>query len=242
MIRDSINLIKDVHVVNLSSEKGTYSNDFGQYRIIASFGDTIQFTSVQYETVKRVITDQIVFSKKINLELVKKSIVLEEIVLKKHDLTGYLLTDRRKVPLDSIAKLKKSMLDLIIEISDKEKEGLPKNVDASQRGTSITSTRNTDPTRSFKGVGGILGIGSGKKKKERIRKITSNNFSTKNLVSDIGLDFFTDLKIPETKVYAFIDYCKQFKIKELYQQKKVLDIIDLLKTKKSSFLESINKD
>tara|TARA_R110001632_G_scaffold80454_6_gene179921 strand:- start:3406 stop:4134 length:729 start_codon:yes stop_codon:yes gene_type:complete len=236
MLRDSIILLKDVHVVNLTSEKGTFSNDYGQYRIVVSLGDTVQFSSVQYETVKRVITDRIVFSKKLNLILEKKSYTLDEIALRKHDLTGNLLTDRRKVPLDSIAKMRKSMLDLIVEISDKDKEGQAENYDSSQNGLSKLSTQNTDPTRTFKGIGGLIGLGSNNKKKDRLRKITSNVFSTKNLVEDVGEDFFEELKIPAKKIYAFIDYCKQFKIKELYHQKKILDIIQLLKEKSRSYL------
>ena len=55
MLRDSVSLIKDVHIINLTTEKGTFSNDYGQYRIVASLGDTIEFTSVQYETVRKTI-------------------------------------------------------------------------------------------------------------------------------------------------------------------------------------------
>jgi hypothetical protein len=242
MIRDSINLIKDVHIVNLNTEKGTFSNDYGQYRLVVSLGDTIEFTSVQYLSVKEVITDQILFSQKLNIVLDKKNYVLDEIVLKNHDLTGNLLTDRRKVPKDSIAKLTKSMLDLIVEISDKSKEGQPKNYDASQNGLSKLSTRNSDPTRSFKGVGGIIGLGSKNKKKDRLRKITSNTFSSKNVLEDIGIDFFIGLKIPEKNIFSFIDYCKQFNIKELYKQKKVLDILELLKEKSTNYLKELKEN
>ena len=90
-----------------------------KYRIIASLGDTIEFTSVQYETVRKIITDQIVFGKKLHLVLKRNSYVLDEIVLKKHDLTGILYTDRRKVPKDSMATIARDMNDLIVEFSNK---------------------------------------------------------------------------------------------------------------------------
>ena len=48
MLRDSTSLLKNVHVVNLNTEKGTFSNDYGQYRIVVSLGDTIRFSSVEY--------------------------------------------------------------------------------------------------------------------------------------------------------------------------------------------------
>lgn len=241
MVRDSVNLIKDVNIINLTTDKGTFSNDYGQYRLVVSVGDTLEFTSVQYQTIKKVITDRIAFSKKLNLILERKTYVLDEVVIKKHDLTGNLLTDRRKVPKDSIEKLTKSMEELIMELAKKENEGQPKNIDPTSIGLNDISSKSTDPTKSFKGVGSIIGLGSGNKKKERIRKITSNTFSTKNLVEDIGPDFFKELKIPEKNVYAFIDYCKQFNIKQLYQQKKVLDIIQLLKEKSASYLKASEK-
>ncbi len=241
MVRDSVNLIKNVNVINLNKEKGTFSNDYGQYRMVVSVGDTLQFTSVQYETVTRIVTDRIAYSKKLNIILKKKTYLLDEVVIKKHDLTGYLLTDRRKVPADSVAKITKSMSDLIDEMAKKVIESAPKKVDPATKGLNDISTKNADPTRSFKGVGTSFGLGSGKKKKDRIRRITSNTFSTKNLIEDIGVDFFKDLKIPESGIYAFIDYCKQFDIKQLYQQKKVLDIIQLLKAKSTDYLNEIKK-
>jgi hypothetical protein len=241
MVRDSVNLIKDVHVVNLNSEKGTFSSDYGQYRIVVSVGDTLEFTSVQYQTIRKVITDRIAYSKKLNLILERKTYVLDEIVVKKHDLTGNLLTDRRKVSKDSIAKAVKSMEELILEIAAKEREGEPKNFDPTTKGLSDISTKSTDPTKSFKGIGSVFGLGSGNKKKKRIREITSDTFSTKNLVEDVGVDFFKELKISENNIYSFIDYCKQFNIKELYQEKKILDIIQLLKEKSTSYLKASKK-
>ena len=86
MLRDSTSLLKNVHVVNLNTEKGTFSNDYGQYRIVVSLGDTIRFSSVEYETVKKTITDRIYFSKKLNLVLENKNYVLNEVVVKEHDL------------------------------------------------------------------------------------------------------------------------------------------------------------
>ena len=124
MLRDSTSLIKNVHIVNLNTEKGTFSNDYGQYRIVVSLGDTLRFSSVEYETVKKTITDRIYFSKKLNLVLKNKNYVLNEIVVKKHDLTGNLSIDRKKVPEDTIATMGKNLSTLIDEISKKSQKGI----------------------------------------------------------------------------------------------------------------------
>ena len=54
---DSAGVAKDVHVINLNNDKGTFTNDFGDYKIIVSIGDTLQFTSVKHQIVKRIIND-----------------------------------------------------------------------------------------------------------------------------------------------------------------------------------------
>ncbi len=236
MLRDSITLIKDVHVVNLNRQQGTFSNDYGQYRIIASLGDTIEFTSVQYETVRKVITDQIVFGKKLHLVLKRNSYVLDEIVLKKHDLTGILYTDRKKVPKDSIAAIARGMNELIVEFSNKPQQGFDIQ-ESMVKKLAKTSAKNADPTKSFEGIGGAIGLRSRNKKKNRLKKITSSTFSTNSILIDFENDFFEDLKIPKDKITLFIDYCKQFNIKELYEQGKELQLIKLLEDKSSLFIK-----
>ncbi len=235
MLRDSVSLIKDVHIINLTTEKGTFSNDYGQYRIVASLGDTIEFTSVQYETVRKTITDRIVFGKKLNIILEKKSYVLDEIVLKKHDLTGILYTDRRKVPKDSIAAMAKDINDLIVELSEKyPQESVIKKL-------AKMSAKNVDPTKSFEGIGGAINLGFRNRKKNKIKKITSSTFSTNSILIDFGNDFFEELKIPKDKITLFIDYCKKFNIIELYEQGKELQLIKVLENKSSQFLKELKE-
>tara|TARA_B100000787_G_scaffold170313_1_gene166339 strand:+ start:58691 stop:59467 length:777 start_codon:yes stop_codon:yes gene_type:complete len=241
MLRDSINIIKDVHVVNLNIDKGTFSNDYGQYRIIARLGDTLEFTSIQYKTITKVITDRIVYSKKMNVILIKKNYVLDEIILKNHDLTGELYSDRRKVPIDSIAGISRDMNDLILELSEKSNQNNSNNRNTQQKGLSKISAKNTDPTKSFKGIGSIINLGSRNKKKERIKRITSDTFSTKNILKDIGKYFFEELKISENNIPIFIDYCKQFNIKKLYEQEKILQLIKLLEDKSKMFLMELKE-
>ena len=240
MLRDSVSLIKDVHIINLTTEKGTFSNDYGQYRIVASLGDTIEFTSVQYETVRKTITDRMVFGKKLNIILEKKSYVLDEIVLKKHDLTGILYTDRRKVPKDSIAAMAKDINDLIVELSKKAPQA--SNYQESMiKKLAKMSAKNVDPTKSFEGIGGAISLGFRNRKKNKIKKITSSTFSTNSILIDFGNDFFEELKIPKDKITLFIDYCKKFNIIELYEQGKELQLIKILENKSSQFLKELKE-
>lgn len=247
MVRDSLNLIKDVHVVNLNTLKGTYSNDYGQFGISVSLGDTLEFTSVQFETVKKVITDGIFFSKKLNLILKNKNYVLNEITVKKHNLIGDLRTDRKKVPIDTIALKGKKMSNIIDNISKESQKGILNTQSVKHSKLAEKSMRNADPTRSFNGAN-LMGIVNGiinlipKKKKNRRSKKEINEVLKNKILTDFGSDFFEELKIPRSQIIPFIEYCKQFNIEDLYKENKRLDIIKLLEDKSHIYLVGLKQN
>jgi len=246
MLRDSTSLLKNVHVVNLNTEKGTFSNDYGQFRIVVSLGDTLRFSSVEYETVKKKITDRIYFSKKLNLILKNKNYVLNEIVVKEHDLTGTLSIDRKKVPKDTIATMGKDLSNLIDNVSKKSQKGILNKPIKKDSKLAEESKRSTDPTKSFNGlnlgsiVGGLISLIPKNKSKKKSKK-QSIQLLKNSILSDFGYDFFDQLKIPEDKIYAFLDYCSKFNIEELYEQERKLNLIKLLKNKSSIFLEQLKE-
>ena len=245
MVRDSLNLIKDVHVVNLNSLKGTYSNDYGQYRITVSLGDTLEFTSVQFETVKKIITDRVFFSKKLNLILKNKNYVLEEINVKKHDLIGDLRTDRKKVPKDTIAIKGRKLSNILENISKESQKGILKKPIKKNSKLAETSMRNTDPSRAFNGAN-LMGIVNGiisliPKKKKKLSKKEINELLKNKILTDFGSDFFKELKIPNDQIKPFLYYCLQFNIEDLYTDNKRLDIIKLLEDESINFLVQLKQ-
>ena len=197
MLRDSTSLIKNVHIVNLNTEKGTFSNDYGQYRIVVSLGDTLRFSSVEYETVKKTITDRIYFSKKLNLVLKNKNYVLKEIVVKKHDLTGNLSIDRKKVPEDTIATMGKNLSNLIDDISKKSQKGILNKPSKKDSKLAEESKRDTDPTKSFNGldlgsiVGGLISLIPKNKSKKKSKK-QSIQLLKNSLLSDLDITFLNN--------------------------------------------------
>ena len=242
MLRDSTSLLKNIHVVNLNTEKGTFSNDYGQYRIVVSLGDTLRFSSVEFETVKKTITDRIYFSKKLNLVLENKNYVLNEVVVKEHDLTGNLSTDRKKVPKDTIATMGKNLSNLIDDISKKSQKGILNKPSKKDSKLAEESKRNTDPTKSFNGldlgsiVGGLISLIPKNKSKKKSKK-KSIQLLKNSILLDFGYDFFDQLKIPNDKIYAFLNYCSKFNIEELYEQGSKLNLIKFLEDKSNIFLE-----
>ena len=241
MVRDSLNLIKDVHVINLNTLKGTYSNDYGQYRITVSLGDTLEFTSVQFETLKKIITDRIFFSKKLNLILKNKNYVLNEINVKKHNLIGDLSIDRKRVPKDTIALKGRKLSNIIENISKESQKGMLNKPIKKHSKLAETSMRNTDPSRAFNGAN-LMGIVNGlfslipKKKKKKLSKKESTEFLKNKILIDFGNSFFEELNIKNNQITSFLDYCMQFNVEKLYEENKKLDLIKLLEDKSINFL------
>lgn len=240
-VRDSTNLIVNAHVVNISKERGTFTNDYGLYNIQVSLGDTIEVSSVQHEPFRTVITDQIAFAQELKVVLQKRRIELDEIILKRHNLTGILRSDRKQVPKDSIAAVGRSISDVVSELSEQER-ALSKNVTASEKGTAGVITKKTDPTKKFDGIGTTIGLGNRKnKKEEEVKRIISDKFTSQVIYEKFGKEFFADIKIPEKQIFAFIDYCKKFDIKGLYNRGYYLQIAVLFQRESSLFLKSIQE-
>ena len=241
MVRDSLNLIKDVHVINLNTLKGTYSNDYGQYRITVSLGDTLEFTSVQFETVKKIITDRIFFSKKLNIILKNKNYVLNEVNVKKHDLIGDLSIDRKRVPKDTIALKGRKLSNIIENISKESQKGILNKPIKKHSELAETSMKNTDPSRAFNGAN-LMGIVNGlfslipKNKKKKLSKKELNEFLKNKILTDFGNSFFEELNIKNNQITKFLEYCMQFNVEKLYEENKKLDLIKLLEDKSINFL------
>ena len=81
-----------IHIINKTQSKFAVSNDFGEFIITAKQNDTLVVSGIQYEPKEILITDIIMQTKAVIVNLVDNVNVLDEVVVGKV-LTGYLLTD-----------------------------------------------------------------------------------------------------------------------------------------------------
>ncbi|WP_040247816.1 carboxypeptidase-like regulatory domain-containing protein [Psychroserpens mesophilus] len=84
--------IEGIHVLNISAEEYTITNQQGAFEIPVKISDTILVSSVQYIPKTIVITEDIISSKFINVKLEDRINELDEVVVGKV-LTGDLLSD-----------------------------------------------------------------------------------------------------------------------------------------------------
>ena len=233
-LKDSSNVVKNANIINLKTKKGTFSNDFGDYKIIVSVGDTLQFTSVQHKTVYRIINDFVYRSEILDVFLTNSTYELDEVVLKTNDLDGFLSLDLKKTPEDKRAEALKKTMDFSNV-----------NMKAVYNGDYIDQRvrppmNNVDPTAMFAGAGG--GVSIPVKFSERLWALRRDlDFKTnfpKKILSEFGEPFFeNDLGIPPEKYYNFLEYCNPLGIEDLYRQNRKMEMILILKRESITYLK-----
>lgn len=239
-IIDSIGVVVNANIINLKNKQGTFSNEQGNFRIFASVGDTLQFSSVQHLTKKVVITDAIFYAKsnvfklKINIE------TLDEFELRRNNLQGKIGVDIKDVPNNKKDSLLRNAMDF-------------SNVDFSKEDRTIDEIEKVRPNvvNTMQGAmpmaGNGLSIGLPSKRSKKYWALRKELEQKKNfpykIMSELGEKFFFDeLKIPVDKYFHFLEYCNPLGIEKMHTDGKILDIIKILRAESKGYLKLIEKN
>jgi hypothetical protein len=238
-ILDSLGIVKNANIINLTTKQGTFSSDQGLFRIFVSEGDTISISSVQHLSKKIAVTKKIIENKKIDITLTSNIYQLEAFELKRHNLMGRLGIDSKSVP---IAK-RDSLLSNVMDFS---------NIDFSKKDPTIDSNirakppvNNTDPNSKFTGVGGSAVIPfKGSERLWALRKdLAQKKAFPFRILSELGEKFFFDtLKIPVEKYFHFLEYCNPLGIENLYKKGNILEVIKILRRESISYHKIVKKE
>lgn len=190
ILADSI--VAPIHIINISTEKGGVSGALGDFELKAAVGDTLVFSSVQFQKKEMTITSTHLANKFLVVTLLPELNELGEVRL--HQLSGNLTKD-----IAAIKTYDPGIIDFAL--SDK------KPLIVEERKLFALSDPN-DP------VGQIYGAISGEKK--RLRKAIKSNelrtlvLETKNLLPQ---EFFTKtLKIEAARIIDFVYFCSRKKL------------------------------
>ncbi len=231
--------IANAHILNNRTALGTISDKNGLFSLIVSLHDTLQISSIQHEKAFVIITTVPFKNKNATVVLTTKTYLLEEVLLKNHNLSSGLESDVHKTPQDKRAiALGKTMTITTGELQGDLKDDY---IDAKVRPPS----NNTDPTSAFQGVGTSVSIPF--KYSERLwvlrKKLAKSAAFPKKLQDHFGANFFfKELKIPEASYHHFISYCTDVGIEKLYEHNKILALIALLKSEAAAYLEILEKE
>ena len=92
--------MENVNIVNLNQVFGTATNQEGEFKIQARANDTLHLSFLGYKSIKvRVTNDWINFGNQTTIKLTELALALEEVVVNKLKLTGYLEIDIKQIPI-----------------------------------------------------------------------------------------------------------------------------------------------
>lgn len=92
--------IENVSIININTVKGTITNSKGNFTIDARVNDTLHVSFIGYQSIKvRVTNDWLKNTTSTKIPLTEKAYALEEVVINKYGLTGYLQIDSKLAPV-----------------------------------------------------------------------------------------------------------------------------------------------
>lgn len=92
--------MESVNIVNLNQVYGTTTDIQGLFEIRAKANDTLHLSFLGFKSIKvKVTNDWINFGNETTIELTELALALEEVVVNKLKLTGYLEIDIKQVPI-----------------------------------------------------------------------------------------------------------------------------------------------
>ena len=215
--------IDNVHVINKTTNKGTVSNDKGEFKIWVRENDTIQFSNIQYKIRRLQISKQHLKNKKLKINLIQKNNELKEIVLKHSENMAKVLglPNASKKPLNQVER----------KLNYYSQASTPVVIIATLLGQQG-------------GIDDIYNIISGNRKKHRLLKtlqdqdeIDSLNQVNIQMIRDHFNDIFfiEDIQIPKEEIISFLNYCLPRDIIILYKKKRYLEIIDIFLAESGNF-------
>ncbi len=90
--------LKSAHILNMNSVIGTITNRFGEFAITAKKNDTLHISYIGYESIKLIVTNDILNNDKLEIAINPKIVDIEEVKVKSHQLVGVLAIDAKNVP------------------------------------------------------------------------------------------------------------------------------------------------
>ncbi|HFS67218.1 MAG TPA: hypothetical protein ENK67_03305 [Flavobacteriia bacterium] len=228
--------ITQIHIFNLQSKKGTISDNNGIFNIKVSKRDTLLISSIQFSTLKYVVTETDLISKKIIIFLKSEATNLEQVVVNSHNLSGSLLLDIKKVPknFQQHASYKLDLKDINFKAPGLIENPIDKKLPDPLRTSETVNSINLIPIFKM--------LTSGIRKKIRLKKKYKMRIAKLPKESRINLGdlFFVDnLKISKPLIDDFLIYCQKKGILRLDFKKNKMELIENLFRESKNYLETI---
>lgn len=101
-----------ISVVNSTAMRATISNEAGLFQMLVAVGDTLAFSSLQFQDFSVIIDEGVVNSRKLNVFVSEAVTELPEVVVTPYDLSGNVNVDVQIIPTEDLDLPTKSAAEL----------------------------------------------------------------------------------------------------------------------------------
>lgn len=226
-----------VHIINATQKTGTVNSDSGNFQILVQAGDTLLFSSIQYQKLEVIISDKIIRDGNLTIELKEDINQLAEVNISNIQLTGNINTDLNNIEVvtDLPMDLRFGAVKHIVFESDvNDPLEAPRNI-------AFESNQVLQPGVNLLGIVDVLedlfNI-KGKKGKAPIYKRPTTTIAAqiRELFDD---DFFkSSLGIKEEHINDFLFYVDENGLTaQMMEEKNKLSLLDFLFQQSEKYLQ-----
>ncbi|QAA81066.1 hypothetical protein EI546_04690 [Aequorivita sp. H23M31] len=226
-----------ISVYNISSQKGTVTDEDGSFEIAVAENDRLQIFALQYKTFTVVMDKGVVEKRKLKIFLNPGITQLDEVVIRPYDLSGNIRADIEKIPTYSIGKdwdLSYKSLEFGYDFRPDEQSSIKGNVAEEALGTSHLEY-GLNFVSILGGVGNLL-FPKGEKSHSR-EKMQENEVLSNNMQKRFSREFIYDnFDIPRDKAFDFLYFAQAEGLnKEMLKPENELELMSFLQQKSREY-------
>lgn len=111
--------LPNANIININKVKGSTTDSRGSFEIDADVNDTLHITMIGFQSLRVRVTNDWIKNGSAKLILTEKAIALEEVKIKRYNLTGYLEVDTKLIPEEENFRYSISGLPAAYEMGDR---------------------------------------------------------------------------------------------------------------------------
>jgi len=228
--------VEGVTIFNTSSNKGTVTNEKGEFNIEVSLNDRIEISALQFSAISLIINEEVINSKTIKIYLVEKVNQLDAILLS-NGLKGNIAVDIDNVKMLPDIELNMGNMNIVYEYND------DKATDNQVVANNLTTAMNKG--QFYNGVD-FVGLATGvysllvKPKNKKTQEKNSSLNGTHKAITDVfSHKYISDnFNIPFEEVPSFIIFLESNEINtELFKTENEVQLIDYVMLQSKLYLK-----
>ena len=232
-VKDKVGAVYNAHIINLSTKQGTFTNESGEFRILAKKNDAIQISFVGYKTTIFKVTENHFSIHKNTFNLLKIAYELDEVNLKKNNLLGYLTSDSKNIKTEKEINAKTLKLPFA---GSKIMTPAERKLHTAMGGSHPIGLTSVSIDYILNSISGRI------TKLRKLKTIESLEINVTKINTTYSKHIVKEYNINESDVYKFIYFCtNDKKFNQIYNSSEI-NMILFLKNKSEAFKKLYSSD